>query len=118
MAAVARLRDALRSRELPRGTRVAAACGHDTWQVATALAVWQEGLCYVPVDPRGPTERNRFVLADSASALVVCGPGGTGAPFLAGTPDQVVLTTDVLPRDRTAPRRGPATVPDRTSPPV
>ncbi len=47
--------------------------------------------------PRGPTERNRFVLADSASALVVCGPGGTGAPFLAGTPDQVVLTTDALP---------------------
>ncbi|MFJ2154609.1 AMP-binding protein [Streptomyces sp. NPDC087856] len=97
MAAAARVREALRSRELPRGTRVAAACGHDTWQVATALAVWQEGLCYVPVDPRGPAGRNRFVLADSASALVVCGPGGTGAPFLAGTPDQVVLTTDALP---------------------
>ncbi|MFF6986330.1 AMP-binding protein [Streptomyces sp. NPDC010273] len=97
MAAVARMRDALRSRELPRGTRVAAACGHDTWQVATALAVWREGLCYVPVDPRGPADHNRFVLADSASALVVCGPGGTGAPFLAGTPGQVVLTTDALP---------------------
>ncbi|MGQ4483356.1 AMP-binding protein [Streptomyces sp. SAS_276] len=97
MAAAARVRDALRSRALPRGTRVAAACGHDTWQVATALAIWQEGLCYVPMDPRGPAGRNRFVLADSASALVVCAPGGTGAPYLAGTPDQVVLTTGALP---------------------
>ncbi|MEU8936039.1 amino acid adenylation domain-containing protein [Streptomyces sp. NPDC048409] len=95
--AVVRVRAALRSRELPRGTRVAAACGHDVWQVATALALWQEGLCYVPLDPRGPAERNRFVLADSASALVVCGPGTAGAPFLAGTPERDVLTTDALP---------------------
>ncbi|WP_329347591.1 AMP-binding protein [Streptomyces sp. NBC_01261] len=96
-AAVIRVRAALRSRELPRGTRVAAACGHDTWQVATALAVWQEGLCYVPVDPGGPAEHNRFVLADSASALVVCGRGTAGAPFLSGTPERDVLTTDALP---------------------
>ncbi len=118
MAAVARLRDALRSRELPRGTRVAAACGHDTWQVATALAVWQEGLCYVPVDPRGPTERNRFVLADSASALVGAAPAGPVRLSWPGRPTRSFSPPMSCPRDRTAPRRGPATVPDRTSPPV
>lgn len=116
MAAVARVRDALRARELPRGARVAVACGHSTWQVATALAVWQEGLCYVPVDPRGPAERNRFVLADSASALVVCGPGGTGAPFPAGTPGQVVLTTDALPARPDGATAGPAVRPGPDEP--
>ncbi|MCS0600859.1 amino acid adenylation domain-containing protein [Streptomyces sp. LP11] len=108
-AAVRRVRAVLRSRELPRGARVAVACGLDAWQVATALAVWQEGLCYVPVDPRGPAERNRFVLADSKAALVVCAPGASDASFLAGTPERDVVTTDALPpepADGTAPAAG------------
>ncbi|MGW2962958.1 amino acid adenylation domain-containing protein [Streptomyces sp. NPDC001220] len=115
-SAVRRMRAALRSRGLPRGSRVAVACGHDSWQVATALAVWQEGLCYVPVDPRGPAERNRFVLADSGAAVTVCAAGTSGAPFLAGTPAPDVVTTDVLPPDPAGSAALPAGRPDPDEP--
>ncbi|MGW7418901.1 amino acid adenylation domain-containing protein [Streptomyces sp. NPDC054813] len=115
-SAVRRMRAALRSRGLPRGSRVAVACGHDSWQAATALAVWQEGLCYVPVDPRGPAERNRFVLADSGAAVTVCAAGTAAAPFLAGTPAPDVVTTDALPPDPAGSAALPGGRPDPDEP--
>jgi amino acid adenylation domain-containing protein len=65
MAAVASARTVVRSWWLPRGSRVAVAFGRSPWQIVSALALWEEGLCYVPVDCRGPVERTRYILCDA-----------------------------------------------------
>jgi amino acid adenylation domain-containing protein len=64
-AAVANARAVVRSWGLSRGSRVAVAFGRSPWQVVSALALWEEGLCYLPVDCHGPVERNRFILRDA-----------------------------------------------------
>lgn len=75
--AVGRVRAALESRELPPGSRIGVACGRTMWQVASILAVWQEGLCYVPMDPAGPPDRNRLISQDAELRAVI----GRDAPL-------------------------------------
>ena len=41
--------------------------------IVAILAVWKAGGAYVPIDPGHPDERVRYLVADSAPALVLCG---------------------------------------------
>ncbi|MFD6293001.1 amino acid adenylation domain-containing protein, partial [Streptomyces sp. NPDC060205] len=48
--------------------------------VVAALAVWQAGAAYLPLDPEYPDERLEFMLADSGAKVLVC--AGTTAEGL------------------------------------
>ncbi|WOX15323.1 amino acid adenylation domain-containing protein [Streptomyces sp. N50] len=50
----------------------------DTDLVVGLLGVLKSGACYVPLDPRHPTERLRSVLDDTGASLVVGGFSGDG----------------------------------------
>ncbi|TXK40925.1 non-ribosomal peptide synthetase [Nonomuraea sp. C10] len=72
--------------------------------VVALLAVLKAGACYVPLDPRYPAERLRFMLADSGAALVLT------TPELAGRLPGVPALTDLAqspPDDRPLPRVSP-----------
>lgn len=69
--AVGQVRAALRARDLPAGARIGVACGRSRWQIAAILALWQDGLCYVPLNPNGPAERNQMIIDDAGLAAVI-----------------------------------------------
>ena len=75
-AAISRIRTALRTRRLPTGARVGVSCGRSRWQMASIVAVWHEGLCYVPLHSGGPAARNRAIIEDARIAAVI-GAGKT-----------------------------------------
>jgi amino acid adenylation domain-containing protein len=96
--AVSAARSLLRRSALPAGSRVGVAFGRSRWQIALALACWLEGLCYVPLDTRGPADRNRFICRDAGLSLVAGHPAvlarachGVACP---------VVPVDALPVDR------------------
>ncbi|MFD7546867.1 non-ribosomal peptide synthase/polyketide synthase [Streptomyces sp. NPDC059816] len=105
--------------------RVAVVMDRSPDLLVVLLGVVKAGAAYVPVDPSHPADRNAFVLADAAPALVLCtrataataDPGTdteTDAGTVAGAPEQVVW------EDTVADMAGyPATAPgdhDRTAP--
>ncbi len=72
--------------------------------VVALLSVWRAGAAYLPIDPDLPPQRQRFMLRDSAAALLISTTGGepTGPPVLAvdaPTPpaDGTQLTPAVVP---------------------
>ncbi|GGP18249.1 amino acid adenylation domain-containing protein [Nonomuraea glycinis] len=72
--------------------------------VVALLAVLKAGACYVPLDPRYPVERLRFMLADAGTALALT------TPELAGRLPGVPVLTDLAqspPDDRPLPRVSP-----------
>ncbi|MGI5271610.1 non-ribosomal peptide synthetase [Nonomuraea sp. CA-218870] len=72
--------------------------------VIALLAVLKAGACYVPLDPRYPVERLRFMLADSGAALALT------TPELAGRLPGVPVLTDLAqspPNDRPLPEVSP-----------
>ena len=66
-----RLASALRRREIGRHDRVAVCLDRSVEQIVSVLAVLLAGATYVPVDPRGPLERRRFMLNDSGPRAVL-----------------------------------------------
>ncbi|WP_233273215.1 non-ribosomal peptide synthetase [Streptomyces broussonetiae] len=54
------------------GDAVGVCTGRGVWSVAAMLAVWRAGGVYVPLDPRLPEERLRFMLQEAGVRHVVC----------------------------------------------
>jgi len=69
----ARLTDALRAADVRRGDRVAIAVERSPGMVVGLLAVLNAGAAYVPLDPRAPVERIRFMLQDSGASCLLLG---------------------------------------------
>lgn len=66
---VERIADWLR-RELPRGSRIAIHMHKSEAPIIIMLASLAAGMTYVPLDPRYPEERRRFILRDAAVAAL------------------------------------------------
>jgi amino acid adenylation domain-containing protein len=92
------IRHRFRGYGLRAGARVAVGYGQSCWQIASALAAWDEGLCYVPVDPAGPVDRLRFVLDDAqADLLLATTDGAPGMNCRVGDIRDVALTREPIP---------------------
>jgi amino acid adenylation domain-containing protein len=66
---------------------VGVCCGRTPGMVAAVLAVLKAGGAYLPLDPAYPTDRLRFLLADSAAPVVLAEESVAGAlPESAGAP--------------------------------
>ncbi|MFD3624717.1 amino acid adenylation domain-containing protein [Streptomyces sp. NPDC058698] len=57
------------------GDAVGVCLGRGPWSVAAMLAVWRAGGVYVPLDPRLPEERLRYMCEEAAVRHVVCDAG-------------------------------------------
>ncbi|MGW4898780.1 condensation domain-containing protein, partial [Kitasatospora sp. NPDC004240] len=77
--------------------------------VPTLLGVWKSGAAYLPLDPSWPADRLAYVLADTATPIVVTSGALTATitPLFEGT-------LVVLERDRRRIDRHPTTTPTRT----
>ncbi|TWV49633.1 amino acid adenylation domain-containing protein [Streptomyces misionensis] len=62
---------ALTGREVRPGDRVGICLPRGTDLVVAVLAVWRAGAVYVPLDPEYPADRLRFIVADTAPAVVL-----------------------------------------------
>jgi amino acid adenylation domain-containing protein len=60
--------------------------------IVAILAIWKAGAAYVPVDPRYPRDRIRYVTEDSGAAVVIATQATAGAAAL----DSTVLMIDDL----------------------
>ncbi|MER6746443.1 amino acid adenylation domain-containing protein [Streptomyces fungicidicus] len=54
------------------GDAVGVCVGRGVWSVAAMLAVWRAGGVYVPLDPRLPEERLRYMCEEAAVRHLVC----------------------------------------------
>ncbi|MEU2596741.1 amino acid adenylation domain-containing protein [Streptomyces hirsutus] len=86
------------------GDAVGVCVGRGVWSVAAMLAVWRAGGVYVPLDPRLPGERLRYMCEEAAVRHVVCDTRtrDRAAALTAGAVD----ADDVLP-DPDGPRHTP-----------
>ncbi len=66
----------LRARGVGRGERVAVCMEPSDLLVATLLGIWDAGAAYVPLDGSQPDERLRYMLNDSAAALLLSDDAG------------------------------------------
>ncbi|MEU3031648.1 non-ribosomal peptide synthetase [Streptomyces incarnatus] len=62
---------ALMERGVRPGDRVGICLPRGTDLVVAVLAVWRAGAVYVPLDPEYPADRLRFIVADTAPAVVL-----------------------------------------------
>ncbi|MFG3206725.1 amino acid adenylation domain-containing protein [Streptomyces sp. NPDC048192] len=86
------------------GDAVGVCVGRGVWSVAAMLAVWRAGGVYVPLDPRLPEERLRYMLQEAGVRHVVC-DGGT-RDTVAALGAAAVDVRDVRP-DPDGPRHTP-----------
>ncbi|QCW80327.1 hypothetical protein EQG64_33375 [Streptomyces sp. S6] len=91
---VDRLSDVLRARGAGRGTLVAVALPRSEALLVTLLAVAAAGAAYVPLDPRYPTDRLRYMLDDSRPLLLVTDRTPDDGPVPGGDTGTPVLTVD------------------------
>jgi amino acid adenylation domain-containing protein len=85
---------------LPRGTDL----------VVAVLATWQAGAVYVPLDPEYPADRLRFIVEDTAPAVVL---SDRHLPrTLRETPGVRPLDMDAVPEPRPEHRAGPERRPE------
>ncbi|MGC3971356.1 MAG: amino acid adenylation domain-containing protein [Pirellulales bacterium] len=63
----------LRSRGVRSGDRVCLCVDRSIDGAAAILGIWQLGAIYVPLDPKYPPGRRRWILSDSVPALLVVG---------------------------------------------
>ncbi|RST22916.1 non-ribosomal peptide synthetase, partial [Streptomyces sp. WAC04770] len=93
-ARVDRLSDVLRARGAGRGTLVAVALPRGEALLVTLLAVAAAGAAYVPLDPRYPADRLRYMLDDSRPLLLVTDRTPDDGPVPGGGTATPVLTVD------------------------
>ncbi|MFE7812765.1 amino acid adenylation domain-containing protein [Streptomyces sp. NPDC057433] len=86
------------------GDAVGVCVGRGVWSVAAMLAVWRAGGVYVPLDPRLPGERLRYMCEEAAVRHVVCDTR-TRDRAAALTPGAV--DADDVPADPDGPRHTP-----------
>ncbi|QXJ21809.1 amino acid adenylation domain-containing protein [Actinomadura graeca] len=75
----------LRDARIGPGDVVGVKVRRDTRLPAALLGVMAAGAAYLPLDGHAPADRERFMLADSRAALVLC-DGDTRGTLSAGTP--------------------------------
>ena len=95
-AAVAAMSDALRRSGVAAGDRVGIAAERGTALLAGVLSCWRLGAVYVPLDPKYPTERLRFVVDDIEPKRVLAAAAAAARLHLA---DAQVLDLDRLWND-------------------
>ncbi|MEU2912238.1 amino acid adenylation domain-containing protein [Streptomyces massasporeus] len=96
----ARLAAVLAERGVTRGSAVALLMQRSPALVAAILAVLRAGASYVPLDSRYPASRQRLVLAETGSVLLLTDPASAAGPDDFGTP---LLVLDARPDHRTPP---------------
>jgi hypothetical protein len=85
----------LRTRGAGPGSLVAVAMARTAEMICTLLAIHRIGAAYVPLDPRYPPQRLRFMLEDSGAALVVTDQASRAS--LDGRPEVELLLVDDPP---------------------
>ncbi|MFJ5995541.1 amino acid adenylation domain-containing protein [Streptomyces sp. NPDC092370] len=96
----ARLAAVLAERGVTRGSAVALLMQRSPALVAAILAVLRAGAAYVPLDSRYPASRQRLVLAETGSVLLLTDPASAAGLDDFGTP---LLVLDARPDHRTPP---------------
>ncbi|MFD3826735.1 amino acid adenylation domain-containing protein [Streptomyces sp. NPDC058625] len=86
------------------GDAVGVCVGRGVWSVAAMLAVWRAGGVYVPLDPRLPGERLRYMCEEAAVRHVVC---DTRTRDRAAALTLGVVDADDVPTDPDGPRHTP-----------
>ncbi|MFD5098042.1 non-ribosomal peptide synthetase [Streptomyces albidochromogenes] len=77
--------------------------------VSALIGALTAGAAYLPVDPKLPADRRRYLVEDSGADVVVTSGGGPdGAPLLSGVPH--LDLADLLADDRPAPAYRPVPV--------
>ncbi len=71
---VAAIASRLADLDLDAEARIGILLSRDVDLVAAILAVLQVGAAYVPIDPKYPRDRNRFMLDDSGAAVLLTDP--------------------------------------------
>ncbi len=61
----------LAGRGIGAETPVGVCLARGIWSVVAPLAIWRAGGCYVPLDPRYPQPRLRFMAADAGLSLII-----------------------------------------------
>ncbi|MFJ5044429.1 amino acid adenylation domain-containing protein [Streptomyces sp. NPDC088719] len=89
-----RLASALTARGAGRGSLIAVALPRGEALLVALLAVASAGAAYVPLDPRYPADRLRYMLADSRPLLLIT---DRAHPWSAGLPRLTVALDGTLP---------------------
>ena len=93
-AAADRVARALRARGLREGGHVGIYLSRSVEAVIAIFGVLKAGGVYVPIDPKDPLERQRFIVGDAGLDLVVCADRSTEASALLD-PARIVLVNDI-----------------------
>ncbi len=93
---------ALREQGVQRGDVVAVALARGPEWVIAQLAILRLGAVYLPVDPKLPMQRQRYLLEDASARLVVCAEAALGFYRETGLPVHALATLAVLKAQREA----------------
>ena len=96
-----RVASALRARGINRGDLVAVSLDRSIEQIVSIVGVLLAGAAYVPIDPHGPIERRRFVLADSRPRVIIT--TAALAPSLPSAVRDTIATIEMLEIDEVGP---------------
>lgn len=86
-----RLQSAFVAHGIGRGAKVGVHLARTVDLVATLIALLRLGACYVPLDPKYPGERCRWIAANSGAAPVIVDTASTSPSF-----EGVILALDAL----------------------
>jgi len=104
-----RLAYGLCARGIGRDDLVAVCLDRSIEQIVSILGVLLAGAAYVPIDPRGPAERRRFMLEDSRPRAIV-----TSAAFAASMPStlrEIIVSLETLADEQAEPGAARALLP-------
>ena len=62
----------LRAMDIKKGKRVAVIGQHHPSWVCSAMALFTLGAVYVPLDPKYPADRLRYIISDSGADMILC----------------------------------------------
>jgi amino acid adenylation domain-containing protein len=93
---------ALREQGVQSGDVVAVALARGPEWVIAQLAILSLGAVYLPLDPKLPMQRQRYLLEDAGVRLVVCAEAGLGFYTETGLPAHAVATLAAMKAQRDA----------------